>query len=373
MSKKRILHISKFYHPYYGGIEDVVYTIVNELKGDYEQRVICFNHERGFVRSMDNGIEIIRVNAPVSIASQPCSLSFLWKLQHEINSFRPDIIHIHFPNPLVAAYLLMVNTHGAKIVVHWHADIIGKKAMYTFVKPIEHKVLKRAYRIVATSKQYIAKSTPLQPFLDKIVIIPNTINESKLQFFKGEEKKINAIRDRYIGKKIVFFVGRHVNYKGVDYLIAAASQLPDDCVVLIGGTGVETENLRHLAKPLGDKVRFLGRLPNNEMKYYLCAATVFAFPSIDRREAFGVALAEALYCGTPAVSFYIDGSGTTWVNQHEKTGLVVQDKDADHYAQAIKKLLSDDELCKQYGDNAAEWVRAHFLKNQISQLTTIYQ
>ena len=373
MSQKRILHISKFYYPYYGGIEDVVYTIVNELKGDYEQRVICFNHERGFVRSMDNGIEIIRVNAPISIASQPCSLSFLWKLQHEINRFRPDIIHIHFPNPLVAAYLLMVNTRGAKIVVHWHADIIGKKSMYSLIKPIERKVLKRAYCIIATSKQYIAKSLPLQPFLDKIVIIPNTINESKLQFFKGEEKKINAIRETYKGKKIVFFVGRHVNYKGVDYLIKAASMLPDDCVVLIGGTGIETTALQHLAEPLGDKVQFLGRLPNNEMKYYLCAASVFAFPSIDRREAFGVALAEALYCGTPAVSFYIDGSGTTWVNQDGQTGIVVKEKDAVHYAEAIERLLSDDELRKQYGENASEWVRAHFLKNQINQLASVYQ
>ena len=373
MSKKRILHISKFYHPYYGGIEDVVYTIVNELKGDYEQRVICFNHERGFVRSMDNGIEIIRVNAPISIASQPCSLSFLRKLQQEINRFRPDIIHIHFPNPLVAAYLLMVNTRGAKIVVHWHADIIGKKAMYLLVKPIERKVLKRAYCIIATSKQYIAKSLPLQPFLDKIVIIPNTINESKLQFFKGEEKKISAIRVTYRDKKIVFFVGRHVNYKGVDYLIEAASMLPEDCVVLIGGTGVETENLRHLAKPLGDKIYFLGRLPNNEMKYYLRAASVFAFPSIDRREAFGVALAEALYCGTPAVSFYIEGSGTTWVNQDGLTGIVVKEKDAVHYAEAISQLLGDDDLRKQYGEEAAKWVRAHFLKNQISQLASVYQ
>ncbi len=373
MSKKRILHISKFYPPYYGGIEDVVYTIVNELKSDYDQRVICFNHERGFVRSMDNGIEIVRVNAPITIASQACSLSFLWKLQHELNTFCPDIVHIHFPNPLVAAYLLLVNTHGAKIVVHWHADIIGKKMMYYLVKPIERLVLKRAYRIIATSAQYVSKSAPLQPFLDKIDIIPNTINESKLQFFKGEEKKIKDIRTLYAGKKIVLFIGRHVHYKGIDYLIRAASLLPDDCVVLIGGTGEQTTALQHQAAPLGDKVQFLGRLPNNEMKYYLCAASVFAFPSIDRREAFGVALAEALYCGTPAVSFDIEGSGSTWVNQDKKTGFVVREKNATQYAQAINTLLNDEELRIIYSANAKEWVRTHFLKNQIKKLTTIYQ
>ena len=102
------------------------------------------------------------------------------------------------------------------------------------------------------------------------------------------------------------------------------------------------------------------------------AASVFAFPSIDRREAFGVVLAEALYCGIPAVSFRIEGSGTTWVNQNGKTGIVVDRKDPKPYAEAINSLLRNEQLRKQYGENAKQWVRANFLKDKIQTLSKLY-
>ena len=369
---KRILHISKFYHPYYGGIEDVVYTIVNELRHDYEQRVICFNHESGTVRTIDNGIEILRINTPLTIASQPVSFSYLRHLKNEIKTFRPDFIHLHLPNPLVCLYLEMLNLSNTRLIVHWHADILGKQMLYSLCKPIEKHILQKAECIITTSRQYIEKSIPLQPFKDKIRILPNTINEQKLKLYAGEEKEVEKIKRKYNNKNIVLFIGRHVPYKGIDYLIRATKYLTDDAIVLIGGTGMQTQYLKHLAAPMGNKIHFIGRLPNEEMKYYLYASTVFAFPSIDRREAFGVALAEALYCGTPAVSFKLEGSGTTWVNQNNQTGIVVDRLDERAYAQAINSMLNDQDTRQLYSENAREWVNQHFMKNQIQMLKQVY-
>ena len=370
---KKILHISKFYYPYFGGIEDVVYNIVNELREQFEQRVICFNHERtGTIRTLDNGVEIVRVNAPVIVASQPISFSYIHQLRKEIRSFRPDVIHVHFPNPLVAFYLSLMPMRHTKLIIHWHADVIGKNFLYNLYKPIEHKLLKRADAIITTSKQYIERSAPLQAFKDKIHILPNIVNEEKMRLAVGEEAEVQAIQKRYEEKKIVLFIGRHVEYKGIPLLIRAARFLDDDCVVLIGGTGELTQTLKQKAQAMQDKIFFLGRLPSQEMKYFMHAASVFAFPSIDRREAFGVVLAEALYCGTPAVSFRIAGSGTTWVNQNGKTGIVVETMDAKKYAEAINTLLRDDKLRKQYGQNAEEWVRANFLKDKIQMLSKLY-
>ena len=370
---KKVLHISKFYYPYFGGIEDVVYNIVDELRAQYHQRVIVFNHERtGAIRTMDNGVEIVRVNTPFVVASQPISISYLWHLRKEIQSFRPDIIHVHFPNPLVTLYLWMINLHGARLIIHWHADVIGKTALYKLYRPLECKALERADAIIATSKQYIGKSVPLQPFKDKIIILPNIVNEEKMRLLAGEEDEVQRIRDQYAGKKIVLFMGRHVEYKGICYLLKAAQWLDDDCVVLIGGTGELTQVLTQKAKAQKDKIKFIGRLPSLEMKYHMYAASVFAFPSIDRREAFGVVLAEALYCGLPAVSFHIEGSGTTWVNQNGQTGLVVDTIDARQYAEAINTLLRDDKRREQYGENAKKWVRANFLKDKIQIISKIY-
>lgn len=370
---KKILHISKFYYPYFGGIEDVVYNIVDELRHQYEQRVICFNHERtGTIRTLDNGVEIVRVNAPFIIASQPISLSYLGQLRKEIQSFRPDVIHVHFPNPLVTMYLMLIDLQGAKLIIHWHADVIGKSVLYRLCQPMERKALKRADAIIATSKQYVEQSQPLQAFKDKISILPNIVNEEKMRLLAGEEGKVQGIRDLYPGKKIVLFMGRHVEYKGIQFLIKAAKWLDEDCIVLIGGTGVLTQALKQKALPLKDKIQFIGRVPSQEMKHYMYAASVFAFPSIDRREAFGVVLAEALYCGIPAVSFRIEGSGTTWVNQNGKTGIVVDRMDAKPYAEAINSLLRNEDLRKQYGENAKQWVRANFLKDKIQTLSKLY-
>ena len=369
---KKVLHISKFYYPYFGGIEDVVHSIVTEMESEYEQHIICFNHENsGTIRTTNNGIEIIRVNAPLTIASQPLSLSYYRVLRNEIATFKPDIIHIHFPNPLIGIYLMMIPVK-AKIVVHWHSDIIGKKCLYWLYRREEKRILDRANAIIATSKQYIEQSLPLQQHKDKIHILPNVVNEEKLQLRDGDESVIENIRSRYAGKKIVLFIGRHVPYKGIDILIQAASYLPDDCVILIGGTGEQTANLQKQAAPLGDKIQFIGRVQDKDMRCYLHAASVFAFPSIDRREAFGVALAEALYCGLPAISFNIAGSGSIWVNQDRKTGLVVQNIDAEEYAAAIRQIIDDEQLRAQYSAAAIEWVKRHFLKDQIHILPTVY-
>ena len=48
------------------------------------------------------------------------------------------------------------------------------------------------------------------------------------------------------------------------------------------------------------------------------------FPSITKNEAFGVVLAEAMYCYTPAITFTIEGSGVNWVNLHQVTGLEME-------------------------------------------------
>ena len=348
---KKILHISKFYPPYYGGIEDVVYNIVSEFRNSaYEQRVICFNHEKGgTIRTNENGIGIVRVKTPFTIASQPISLSYLWQLKKELQTFKPDIIHVHFPNPLIAVYLLLLSLHHIKVIIHWHADIIGKNMLYWTIKPFERRALQRADVIITTSEQYIELSKPLLPFKDKIRILPNTINETKLQLQPGDNDTIAHIRSWYNGKKIVFFVGRHVPYKGIDLLIKATRYLPENCVVVIGSTGEQTAYLQELAQPYGEKIQFVGRLTDTEMRCYLYAADIFAFPSIDRREAFGVALAEALYCGTPAVTFRINGSGVTWVNQDKKTGIIVDEIDEKHYAEALNVLLADEALRIQYG------------------------
>ncbi len=360
---KKILHISKYFYPYYGGIEDVARTIIDELKPYFDQRIICFNHERGSIYNI-NGADVLRIGTTFTLASQPISFSYRKKLQKMIDSYKPDFIHLHLPNPLIATYVLSLNLHGAKIISHWHADILGKNHFYSFYKPFEKKLLEKSYKIVATSEMYKNFSEPIKNFKEKTVILPNTVNEAKLHLFDGEKEEVLKIKEKYHQKKIVFFVGRHVPYKGIEYLIEADKLIDQDCVIVIAGTGELTESLKNSVSE-NSRIKFIGRLSNNELKYYLYASDVFAFPSHTRSEAFGVALAEALYCGLPAVSFNIEGSGALWVNKNNYTGLVVENRNVPEFAKAISTILESDDLRNKMSINAISWVKSNFLKDQI--------
>ncbi len=360
---KKILHISKYFHPYYGGIEDVAKTIIDELKPYFEQRVICFGHEKETTSSV-NGIEVLRIKTIGTIGSQPVSFSYKQKLQKLIDSYRPDYIHIHLPNPLISIYLLYVNIYDAKIITHWHADILGQQYFYWLYKPLEKRILERSYKIIATSKAYLNNSLPLQSFQQKTTILPNTVNEDKLKIQNNDQSNIEKLKIQYENKKIIFFVGRHVPYKGIDYLIEAEKSIKEDCVIVIAGVGEQTARLLEKAGK-NKRIQFVGKLSNTELKQYLYASTVFAFPSHTRSEAFGVALAEALYCGLPAISFEIKGSGVNWVNKNNYTGLVVENKNVAKFAEALSSILSSDSLRDKLSVNAKEWVKHNFLKNQI--------
>jgi len=363
---KKILHISKYFYPYYGGIEDVARTIIDELKPYFDQKIICFNHESGTNYNAGD-VDVLRVGSTFTLSSQPFSFRYWMELKKMINSYRPDFIHLHLPNPLVATYLLTLNLHGAKIVLHWHADILGQQYFYSFYKPVEKWILKKSYKIIATSDMYRNNSFPLREFLYKTVVLPNTVDESKLDLLETERVEIDKIKAKFGNKKIVFFIGRHVFYKGIDYLIDVEKLIQEDCVIVIAGTGEMTDKLKKKAGQ-NSRIQFIGKLSDNELKYYLYASEVFAFPSHNRSEAFGVALAEALYCGLPAVSFDIEGSGALWVNKNNYSGLVVENKNVVKFAEAISKLLKSDELRAKLSENAKEWVRSNFLKDQINPI-----
>lgn len=353
----RILHISKYYYPYIGGVENICKYLVEGIP-QYERAVICFNEGSKDVVEVVNGIKVYRVGTWINIARQALSLSYFTMLRRAIKEFRPDIIHFHWANPFPAAVLLTMMPKKVKLVIHWHMDIIKQKKIYPLIKPIETALLKRADLVVVTSPQYRDTSLPLQPFKNKVKILPNAIDEDNFILRNGDLDKINALKQKYDNKPIVFFVGRHIQYKGLPHLLKAEQYVKSDCVFIIAGSGPLTQELK--ASCHSSRVYFVGRLSDEELKIHHYAASVFAFPSITKNEAFGVALAEAMYCGTPAVTFTIPGSGVNWVSLNGVTGIEVPNCDDAAFAQAIDKLLTDKDLSIKYAENGIKRVKENF-------------
>ena len=351
----RILHISKYYYPYVGGVENVCKYIADNSEG-HEVAVVCFND--GHLNNVGevDGIKVYRVGAFVTIARQAISLTYFMVLRKVIKRFRPDIIHFHWANPFPAAILLPLIPKDVKLIIHWHMDIIKQRKIYRFIKPIEERLLKRADMVVVTSPQYRDGSVPLQPFKEKVRVVPNGIGTSSLK--KPLKAEIDAVKGKYGGKEIVFFVGRHILYKGLTFLIEAEKYIKSDCVFVIAGDGPLSKQL--MASCQSERVFFVGRLSDELLTRYYYAASVFVFPSITKNEAFGMALAEAMYCYTPAVTFTISGSGVNWVNLNEVTGIEAPNGDVRAFAEAIDRLLVDENLAKRYGEAAHQRVAENF-------------
>lgn len=205
-----------------------------------------------------------------------------------------------------------------------------------------------------TSPIYGEKSDPLRPFRDKFVVLPNIVFQNKMDIVQDDSKRIEQLKEKYNNKPLVFFMGRHVPYKGLEYLIKSEAYIESDCKILIAGSGPLTEKLKMMTS--SERIEFIGRIPDNDIRIYMSAAVIFAFPSITKNEAFGVALAEAMYCRAVPVTFTIDGSGVNWVNLNGVTGIEVANKDYLAFAVAIDKLLCNDVLRQKYSDNARQRV-----------------
>jgi rhamnosyl/mannosyltransferase len=369
---KKILQISNYIYPNIGGIEQVARDIANTLTaaGNYEQKVICFNetardgnyicNRKETVHDIVDGVEVVRCGCITKKFSQSISLTFANELKKVMNTFKPDVVIFHYPNPFEAIFLLPYLKRDFKFVLYWHLDIVKQKVLGKLFNGQTTKLLERADAVIATSPLYIEGSPFLRKYKTKCKVIPNCISETRLTVTEAIRQKAKEIRACNEGKIICFGVGRHIPYKGFKYLVDASKYLDDRFVIYIGGKGELTDELK--VQAAGDKkIVFLGRVSDEDLLAYYLAMDIFCFPSITKNEAFGIALAEGMYFGKPAVTFTIPGSGVNYVNLKDVTGLEAVNGDSQEYAKAMERLAEDPSLRARLGSKARERVKRLFL------------
>jgi glycosyltransferase involved in cell wall biosynthesis len=365
----KVLHIGKYYPPYFGGIEKVNFDLVEGLnEAGVETDVICFNNTyRTEVKK--EGYSIFRMSRITEIYSVPFSLSYYIKLRCIIKNYH--IVHIHLPNPTAAIFLLLTNYKG-RIILHWHSDIVKQKFLKNIYLPFDNILKRKAKIIIVTSKKYLDSSKDLSNFKKKCKVIPIGIDSSELvsdnSFFK-------LLKNEYKGRKIIFSLGRLTYYKGFDYLIDATKELNDDTLVLIGGTGELYSVLENQIKnsDLQNKIKLLGKIPLKHLHSYFKLADIFCLPSVHKSEAFGVVLIEAMSLGCPQVVFNIKGSGVPWVVENEKTGLVIDSINSKLLAKKLNYLLSNDQLLEYFSNQSIQRYNVLFTKqDMINETLKIY-
>jgi glycosyltransferase involved in cell wall biosynthesis len=366
----QVIHLSKFYKPYSGGLESVVADLAEGAHA-FNTTVLAADSENLINHEIINDINVIRSKEYFNLASTSLAPGYIRDVIKHCNG---SILHVHLPNPManVALYCaFLCGRDMSNIVIHWHSDIVKQQGLLKLYQPLQTWLLRKAKKIIVTSQNYLDNSEPLLPFRNKCEVVPIGIDSIQS---KVDQNLVTDIKAKYKNKKIVFSLGRHIYYKGFEYLIEAAKGV-EGAVFLIGGKGPDTDIYKQKIREyrLEDKVFLIGRVEDIDLPSYYAAADIFAFPSIEKSEAFGVVQLESMSVGTPVISTDIKGSGVPWVNKHMESGIICKPKSSEKLAEAINTLVTDDLLLEKLACGAKNRFSSKFTKDHmVDKIVDIY-
>jgi len=261
-------------------------------------------------------------------------------------SKQADVLHFLFPWPYADLMQALVGT-GTPAVLTYVSDVVRQRWLGKAYAPLMWRTLRQVKAIVANCPAY-ARTSPVlaDPSIrDKVRVIPLGIVEESYPA-EGDDGILPRL-GLADGEPYFLFVGVLRYYKGLHTLIEAAWHLP--ARVVIAGSGPEGEKLRALAEQsAASNVVFAGQISDREKVSLLKGCQALVLPSHLRSEAYGMVLVEAAMYGRPLVSCEI-GTGTSFVNAHEETGLVVPPENVAALSGALNTLLRDSSAATAFG------------------------
>lgn len=344
----RVLHFFKTYFPdSFGGIEQVINQIARgTARHGIDTDVLSLSNGGDTSTIELDGHYSHRAKQNFYIASTGISFSVFKQFSRLAKD--ADIVHYHFPWPMMDLVHLTTRMNKPTVVTY-QSDIVRQKHLMKLYNPLMNRFLGSVDRIVATSPNYLASSDVLHRFRQKVDVIPIGLDKS---FYPAiEPSRVEQWRSRF-GDKFFLFVGVFRYYKGLHILIEAA-RTANYPIVIAGAGPVENELKALVLKYELKNIYFVGQVSDVDKValLHLCYAVVF--PSHLRSEAFGISLLEGAMYGKPMISSEI-GTGTTYINIANETGLVIPPSDPMALSQAMHWLISHPEEAKQMGKLAEQ-------------------
>ncbi|HEY5899560.1 MAG TPA: glycosyltransferase [Burkholderiales bacterium] len=361
----RVLTFGRFADANFGGLERYVFELARGLRGvvDYTNIVA----DRGGAPDVEVVGRTLRAPSWFELGGTPVCPGML-RLAHEAHRAAPfDIVHLQFPADPMAHWAAAI-PRSAKRVISWHSDIIRQRTLLSLYRPFLNRLLRSADAIIAATPAHFSSSEQLDPVRSRGIfhVVPYGLD---LERFRARPALADDLCARYPAPFRIFSLGRHVYYKGFEFLIRALAAMPGTRL-LLGGQGPLTEELKRTARDAGvaDRVAFLGRIPDAELPAYYHACDVFCLSSIEPAEAFGIVQIEAMAAGRPVVCCELH-NGVNWVNRDGVTGLVVPPKDSAALAAALNRLAGDAALRGRLGTQARERAWREFTTEAMAQGT----
>jgi glycosyltransferase involved in cell wall biosynthesis len=379
----RALHIGKFFPPFAGGMECFLADLLPALQRQgIAVAALVHDHlsPRQRVRAPktstapQESFPLYRAPCYGRLLYAPVSPRFPWWLNNAIKHFKPDLLHLHLPNTSAFWALILPTARRLPWVVHWHADVVasrhnrGLALAYSGYRPLEQRLLAATSAVIATSPPYLESSSALAPWQNKCQVIPLGLDPLRLPDPSHEEKAAAWALWGEEETLRVLAVGRLSYYKGHEILLQAMAALPQGRLILVG-TGEREKKLRRLinALRLEERVSLLGGCSEAQRNALLAACDVFCLPSIERTEAFGVVLLEAMHFAKPVIATRIVGSGVGWVVSDGKTGRLCQPEDPAALAQSLQEFAQNSHKRSMFGQAGKQHFQENFHIDRIAK------
>ncbi|SFH23634.1 glycosyltransferase family 4 protein [Pseudomonas sp. NFACC45] len=357
----RVLHFYKTYLPdSMGGIEQVIFQLCDSsdrLGIDNTVLTLSDDPAPGPITIRQHKVHQARMD--FQLASTGFSYSVFKKFREL--AAEADVINYHFPWP----FMDLVHFCSAlkkPYVVTYHSDIVRQRHLLKLYRPLMRRFLNGADRIVAASPNYVHTSDVLKEYRDKTQVITYGLN--KASYPQRDAERIAQWKTK-LGERFFLFVGVMRYYKGLHILLDALKGL--DYPVVIVGAGPLEKELHAQAQALGLRnLHFLGRLGDEDKVALLELSYAIVFPSHLRSEAFGISLLEGAMYGKPMISSEI-GTGTSYINIHNETGLVVPPSHPEAFREAMRTLWDNPAQAREMGIRAEERYRELFTSEEMGR------
>ncbi|MDH6578064.1 glycosyltransferase family 4 protein [Kitasatospora sp. MAP5-34] len=340
-ARRTVAVVAPYYPPKIGGVESYAARIAAALAAAPDLRPVVITTRPDGLRttvSTEDGVQVVRLGAWLRLSNTP--LSPLWpvQLRYWLRRTGAEVVNAHAPVPGLGD--LAVAMSGRRpVVLTYHAGSMHKgepgsgaadRVIGLYERHLLPRVFRRARRLVAVSPVSLAAGRP-----HAVEITPGVDTD---RFTPGEPASGRPRTVLYVGR-----MDRTSAWKGVDVLVRAfaeLAELPGARLRLVGGGDAVPDHLA-LAGRLGvaDRVDAVGELTGDALVAEVRTAALLVLPSRTEAESFGMALVEAMACGTPVVGSEV--GGIPHVITDGETGLLVPPGDPGALATACRRVLED--------------------------------
>ena len=334
-----ILIVTTYYSPYKSGMSEYAKILAEGLaKRGHKVTVLTSRFRRDLHENETvNRVIIRRIPVLMKISKgviMPTFVSELRRLSRD-----NDMVNLHAP--MFEVWLAAKAVPKEKIVVTYHCDLnLRNKFIEGVYYFFLNKAMEKVKSIVVNNLDYLRNSS-VKEFASKAVeVIPPVKEGMAYRNPERLKKSLGLSKEKLIG-----FLGRLVEEKGVEYLINSSKFIKGkDFRILIAGSGnvaggsLEKE-LKQLAKKYPEKILFIGEIPENKLTEFYSMLDVFVLPSVNSLESFGLTQIEAMLCGCPVIASDLDGVRKPV--SLTGMGLIVKHGDSKEIGKAINKILED--------------------------------